>query len=59
MFRFLGNKIKNYLLEHKGDWNLIFAETGLDTNTGGRIKRVEKYLDKEEDFFCDLRSWVR
>jgi glucose-1-phosphate cytidylyltransferase len=48
---FLGNKIKHYLLENKEDWNITFAETGLDTNTGGRIKRVEKYLADDEDFF--------
>lgn len=48
---FLGNKIKHYLTENKEDWNITFAETGLDTNTGGRIKRVEKYLKNEESFF--------
>lgn len=25
-------------------WNITFAETGEDTNTGGRIKRVERYI---------------
>ena len=25
-------------------WNIIFAETGVDTNTGGRIKRIEPYI---------------
>lgn len=34
------------------NWNITFAETGLDTNTGGRLKRIMKYLDEtEEDFF--------
>jgi glucose-1-phosphate cytidylyltransferase len=32
------------------DWQITFAETGLDTNTGGRIKKIEKYLDGEENF---------
>lgn len=27
-----------------GDWNITFAETGSDTNTGGRLKKVEKYV---------------
>lgn len=31
------------------NWNIIFANTGLATNTGGRIKKVEKYID--EDYF--------
>lgn len=36
-------------------WNITFADTGLNTQTGGRIKRIEKYID--EDIFlltyCD------
>ncbi len=32
------------------DWNIVFAETGLDTNTGARVKRIEKYIT-EDDFF--------
>ena len=47
---FLGDKIKEYLSENTEDWQITFAETGLDTNTGGRIKRVEKYLEGEKDF---------
>jgi glucose-1-phosphate cytidylyltransferase len=27
------------------DWQIVLAETGEDTMTGGRLKRVEKYLD--------------
>lgn len=33
------------------NWRVTFAETGADTNTGGRLKRIEKYLDGEETFF--------
>jgi len=33
------------------DWRLEFVETGLDTNTGGRLNRVEENL-KDEDIFC-------
>lgn len=32
------------------NWNIIFANTGLETNTGGRIKKIEKYIH-EEYFF--------
>lgn len=32
-------------------WRITFAETGLDTNTGGRLKKIEKYLAGEE-IFC-------
>jgi glucose-1-phosphate cytidylyltransferase len=31
------------------DWHVTLAETGLETQTGGRLKRVEKYL--EDDHF--------
>ncbi len=32
------------------DWNITFADTGLKTMTGGRVKRVEKYI-KDDNFF--------
>jgi glucose-1-phosphate cytidylyltransferase len=32
------------------DWRITFADTGLDTNTGGRVKRIEKYLGDDETF---------
>ncbi len=31
------------------DWNIIFSDTGAETNTGGRIKKIEKYV--KSDFF--------
>lgn len=41
-------KIEEYFSHTRG-WHITFADTGLDTNTGGRIKRIEKYI--EEDNF--------
>lgn len=40
-------------------WNIILADTGLETMTGGRLKRIRKYV--EDDTFCltygdDLKS---
>lgn len=35
------------LFDTKEDWNLELVETGLTTNTGGRIKRLRPYLDGE------------
>ncbi|MCI0336869.1 MAG: glucose-1-phosphate cytidylyltransferase [Acidobacteria bacterium] len=32
------------------DWRITFVETGLDTNTGGRVKRIEKYIGDDETF---------
>jgi glucose-1-phosphate cytidylyltransferase len=33
------------------DWRITFADTGLDTNTGGRVKRVAPHLG-DDDLFC-------
>jgi glucose-1-phosphate cytidylyltransferase len=30
------------------EWNIIFADTGLETMTGGRIGRIQKYIDEDE-----------
>jgi glucose-1-phosphate cytidylyltransferase len=32
------------------DWNVTFIDTGLETQTGGRLKRVQKYVGNET--FC-------
>lgn len=43
-----GNLIEEYFKKNKEEnWNIIFADTGLKTNTGGRIKKIEKYIDDE------------
>ena len=34
----------------KEDWKVTVVDTGLNTMTGGRIKRIEPYLDSEENF---------
>jgi glucose-1-phosphate cytidylyltransferase len=36
---------------HQTNWRVHLADTGLHTQTGGRLKRLEKWLDKEETFF--------
>ena len=45
---FRGNDVK-MLNEHKEEWNVKIIDTGLLTMTGGRIKRIEKYIN-EDDF---------
>ena len=45
---FRGNDVK-MLNEHKEEWNVKIIDTGLSTMTGGRIKRIEKYIH-EDDF---------
>ncbi len=42
--------IKNYFKKNFFDWNVKIVDTGLKTMTGGRLKRLEKYIDKDEDF---------
>lgn len=39
---------KNDIVHHKGDeedWRITFAETGLKTMTGARVKRIERYIE--------------
>lgn len=43
--------IKNYFKKNFFDWNVKIVDTGLKTMTGGRLKRLEKYINKDEDFF--------
>ena len=32
-------------------WKIILAQTGIDTQTAGRIKKIRKFLKPKEDFF--------
>ena len=45
---FRKNDVK-ILNDHKEEWNVRVIDTGLFTMTGGRIKRIEKYIG-EDDF---------
>ena len=44
-----GDKIKEYFLENKESWDVSFLDTGLETMTGGRLKRIQKLVN---DTFC-------
>jgi len=33
------------------DWKITFVDTGIDTQTGGRIAKIKEFIKKEEDFF--------
>jgi glucose-1-phosphate cytidylyltransferase len=42
-----GYVIKNYFKKNKFGWNINLINTGRNTMTGGRIKRLQKYLNDE------------
>lgn len=45
---------KGHVEEHdhpEEDWKITFVDTGLETNTGGRIKKIQKYIS-EDTFFA-------
>ena len=45
-----GNVIKNYFKKKKFSWKVNLINTGKNTMTGGRLKRLKKYLHKENFF---------
>ena len=42
-----GEMIKKYFNKNFFDWNINLIETGKNTMTGGRLKRLKKHLGKE------------
>ena len=42
-----GNFVKKYFKNHKFPWNIKLIDTGLNTMTGGRLKRLKEYLNDE------------
>src|SRR5216684_3246670 len=55
--------VKNFVLSAGGknlellnsdihDWRITFADTGINSNIGQRLKAVEKYLEGEEEFLA-------
>ncbi|MDC3163045.1 sugar phosphate nucleotidyltransferase [Candidatus Pelagibacter sp.] len=48
-----GNLLKKELdkLNVKKKWKITYVNTGLKTMTGGRIKRIKKFVEKEK-YFC-------
>jgi glucose-1-phosphate cytidylyltransferase len=44
-------------IEESG-WTVTLAETGFDTMTGGRIKRIQKYIGDDEEFLLTYGDGV-
>jgi len=42
-----GEQIKKYFSEKSNDWNVELIETGEKTMTGGRVKRLQKFVGNE------------
>jgi len=42
---------------HHEDWSVTLVDTGIETNTGGRIKRIERYIE-DDDFLCTYGDGV-
>jgi glucose-1-phosphate cytidylyltransferase len=51
------NQFRSHSSTSDDNWNITLADTGLNTQTGGRIKRVSKYLG-EEPFLCTYGDGV-
>ena len=52
------HKIDYHSDEKVEDWRIVFAETGLDTYTGARVKQVQKYIEKDDYFFLTYGDGV-
>jgi len=54
-----GEMIKDYFDKNKiPGWNIIFADTGLECQTGGRVAQIKKYLGEDENFFLTYGDGV-
>ena len=45
-----GNVIKKFFKDKKFPWNVRLIETGQNTMTGGRLKKLKKYIGDERIF---------
>ena len=48
-----GNLIKEELnkLNHQNKWNIGYVNTGLMTMTGGRVKKIKKFIGNDKNFY--------
>ena len=53
-----GGKKRKLLKTDIEDWKITFANTGLHTNIGQRLKAVEKYLEEDEVFLANYSDAV-
>lgn len=48
-----GGKRLDLVKSDTHDWRITFADTGINSNIGQRLKAVEKYLEGEEEFLAN------
>ena len=48
-----GHLLKKELIKYRNteNWDINFANTGLNTMTGGRIRKIKKFVEKDK-YFC-------
>lgn len=46
-FRIVAGKPEPEILDDNEDWNITFLDTGIDTMTGSRIRKAQKYIGNE------------
>lgn len=56
----LGHQRKVEYTNHheEADWSIVLAETGADTMTGGRVKKIKKYVENDEHFMLTYGDGV-
>ncbi len=50
-FDFANDNEISVLSRHSEPWKVTVVDTGINTMTGGRIKRISKFLDKDDEEF--------
>ena len=53
-----GRELVFHNLDNEIDWRVTLAETGLETQTGSRVKRIEHYLGDDETFMLTYGDGV-
>jgi glucose-1-phosphate cytidylyltransferase len=53
-----GGKNRKLIAKNDDDWSITFAETGISSNIGQRLKAVQKYLDGETVFLANYSDGI-
>jgi len=52
------HKLVFHTKDNEIDWRVTMAETGIDTQTGSRVKRIERYIGEDETFMLTYGDGV-